>query len=80
MDESEVQRRIEAVAAQLRAERAAVQMTYQEVADRAGMEKMTVNRYMNGKRDIPMGKLAAICDAMGVRIGDLMARAEDRLS
>lgn len=68
-----------AVASQLRAERAAAQMTYKELADAAGMTEQSVMRYLTGKRDIPLPEFAKMAEALGLTPYELMKRAESRI-
>lgn len=70
--------RLQALKAELRAEKAAKELTYDDIAERSDMQKMTVHRYMSGTRDIPMGKLLLMCDALGVDVSALIERAEQR--
>ena len=69
-----------AVAAQIRAERAAAGMTQQQVMDRSGLPKSTYLRMESGERVADVGQLAAFCAAVGIPVSALMQRAEDRLS
>lgn len=78
MNDHTITPRIKALAAELRAEKAAKELTYDEIAERSNMQKMTVHRYMSGSRDIPMGKLLAMCEALGVSLPVLIERAEQR--
>lgn len=78
MNNETEERQMEAIAAELRSEVARQQLTYKVVAERAGMQQMTVSRYMRGERDIPMSKLFAMCRALGITAGDLLARAVEQ--
>jgi transcriptional regulator with XRE-family HTH domain len=69
-----------AIAEELRSERAVQRITMDEVAERAGMVKITLHRYMHGDRDIPVKALADICRALNVPMGEIIDRAEDRLA
>jgi len=69
-----------AIAEELRSERAVQRITMDEIADRSGMVKITLHRYMQGSRDIPVKALADICRALNVPMGEIIARAETRLS
>lgn len=68
-----------AVAEQLRAERAARQMSFKDLVAATGMAEQTLIRYFNGKRDIPLNQLAAIADALGLSPVELVTRATDRI-
>lgn len=54
-----------AVAAELRAQRARVRMTIDELADQTGFAKSTVLHYLNGKRDIPLPAFGELCRVLG---------------
>ncbi|WP_156759524.1 helix-turn-helix domain-containing protein [Microbacterium karelineae] len=69
-----------AMAAQIRAERAAAEMTIDQLAAASGMHKQTLMRYLKGTRDIPLAAFYAIADGLGVAPGDLLARAQARHS
>lgn len=69
-----------AVAATLRAERAAAQLTQQELADRSGLGYQTVMRLEKGERSPNVGQLAALCAVFGMSMSDLVERAEQRLA
>ncbi|MGG7507980.1 helix-turn-helix domain-containing protein [Plantibacter sp. YIM 135249] len=68
----------EAVAAQLRAERAIAQLTIDELASASGLVRGTLLRYLNGKRDIPVPALYQIGMALGVEPHDIVERATAR--
>ena len=68
-----------AVAAQLRAERGAAELTYKELADRAGLTEQSVMRYLTEKREPNAGQLGALCDALGLTPQELMIRAVERI-
>lgn len=68
-----------AVAEQLRAERAAANLTQKELAEKAGLKEQSVMRYLNGVREPNAGQLGALCDALGITPQDLMMRAVDRI-
>lgn len=69
-----------AIADELRSERAIQRVTMDDLADRAGMVKITMHRYMQGNRDIPVKALADICRALNVSMGEIIDRAEARLA
>lgn len=68
-----------AIADMLRAERAIQELTMDDMAERTGMPKITLHRYMKGQRDIPLKALATICKALGVPMVEIIDRAEQRL-
>lgn len=55
-----------AVAATLRAERAARRLTQEQVASRAGISPRTLIRFEQDQRTINLAQMVAICDALGV--------------
>ena len=67
----------EAVAAELRAERARKNITVARLVEASGISKSAVLHYLNGKRDIPMRALAELCQALAVKPSVIAARAED---
>ncbi|WP_136192012.1 helix-turn-helix domain-containing protein [Actinomyces procaprae] len=69
-----------AVAAELRAERAAQQLTVEALVGRSGIPKRTLLRLLNAERAISLDALQALADAFGVRMSALIARGEERLS
>lgn len=70
----------EAVAATLRAERAAASMTQAELAKRAGLGYQTVIRLEKGTRSPTVEQLARLCSALGLSMSELVERAERRLA
>lgn len=69
----------DAIAAQIRAEIAASDMTQGEVADAAGMARATVNRLAQGIRPPDVNQLDRVCRALGISMADFIARAESRM-
>ncbi|MFF2678068.1 helix-turn-helix domain-containing protein [Arthrobacter koreensis] len=67
-----------AVAATLRAERAARRWTYRELADAAGMTEQSVMRYLTGKRDLHMADLGSLADALGISPARIVQQAMER--
>lgn len=57
---------VDAVAAELRAERARGRYTIDDLAAATGMSRSTVLNYLNAKRDIPMTAFLELCDVMEV--------------
>ncbi|MSS85004.1 helix-turn-helix transcriptional regulator [Actinomycetaceae bacterium WB03_NA08] len=68
-----------AIAAELRAERSAQQITFDDLAQRTEISKQTLLRIFNGKRAVTMAYLEAICVEFNVAMSDIMQRAERRL-
>ncbi|PHP52566.1 helix-turn-helix domain-containing protein [Actinomyces ruminis] len=69
-----------AVAAELRAERAAQQLTVEALAGRSGIPKRTLLRLLNAERAISLDALQALADAFGLQMSALITRGEERLS
>lgn len=69
----------EAFAAQLRAERAAQDMTQDELAKRSGVGKHTILRIENGQRVMDTAQLGDLCRGLGVSLYEFVMRAEERL-
>lgn len=69
----------QAVAAQVRAERARLGMTQQQVFDAAGMARMTYVRIENGSRVADVTQLAKIATVLGMSLSLLMQRAEEEV-
>lgn len=67
-----------ALAAALRAERAARRMTIVELADAAGVVERTAIRHLNGQRDITVSILDRYAAALDMRASDLVRDAERR--
>lgn len=67
-----------AVAAQMRAERAATGMTIDALSSASGIPSQTLMRYLKGTRDIPMRAFIALADALEVPADELLARAQRR--
>jgi transcriptional regulator with XRE-family HTH domain len=72
-----------AVAAEIRAERAAQGLSQLELAERAGMKQNTLSRYTATddakRRDLPYTAFAEIAKALGLTPRELAERAERRL-
>ncbi|MCJ1709292.1 helix-turn-helix domain-containing protein [Microbacterium sp. VKM Ac-2923] len=69
----------QAVASELRAERARKQKTVASIAEATGLSKSAVLHYLNGKRGIPTSAFALICRAMAVSPLLIFERAEEHL-
>lgn len=69
-----------AVAAVLRGERAASGMTLEQVAAKAGIPVVTVQRLLAAKRAIDVAAIEALADALGTTPPDVVAAAKDRLA
>lgn len=69
----------EAVATELRAQRARVQMTVDSLVEVTGLSKSAVLNYLNGKRIIPTTALADLCRALDVAPTAIFDAAERAL-
>jgi transcriptional regulator with XRE-family HTH domain len=69
-----------AVAAELRAERAAQNLTVQQLAARADVPYASLRRYLAAERYIDVAVLHALAGALGTSSASLIASAEDRLN
>lgn len=69
-----------AVAAELRAERAAQEVTLDDLTERVSLSRNTTWRLLNAERLISIEALVEIADALGVSVLDIVERAEKRLA
>lgn len=69
----------QALAAEIRAERAAVGITVRELALRSGVPYGTLNRILPGERDISFGQLTQLAGALGLTPSELSERAVRRM-
>lgn len=69
----------DAFAAQLRAERAAANMSQDDLARATGVSKPTIARIETGVRVMDTTQLATFCRAFGITMGTFALRAESRL-
>lgn len=66
-----------AVAAELRAERARTGVTLAELVEGSGIAQSSVQRYLGGKRDIPLTALYDMCTVLGIDPRVIFERAQD---
>jgi len=66
------------VAAQLRAEISAAHMSVSEFVRRSGIPRPTLDRYLSGERDMPLGVLYKASEILGVEPPTILKRAHDR--
>lgn len=76
--EKDVSALTRAVAAELRAERSAQQMTLDTLVEQTGFSKSAISNWLGGMRDLKLPDLDRICDALGVSTLTIMARAMKR--
>ena len=69
-----------AVAAELRAERVAQEITLDVLVGRVGLSRNTVWRLLNCERLITIEALMELAEALGVSVLEIVERAEKRLS
>lgn len=68
-----------AVAAELRGERAAKELTTKQLSEMAGIPYASLRRYLGAERHIDVATLAELCEALGLDVGELVSRAAERL-
>jgi transcriptional regulator with XRE-family HTH domain len=69
-----------ALALQIKIELTARDMDQKDLAEKAGMERVTLNRYLKGHRSMPMPIFFKIAEALEVTPQVLMQRAEARIA
>lgn len=69
-----------ALAAALRAEHGASELTFEELAERSGVSKSSLLRFEKGTRDPTIGSLFKIARALGVTPAKLAVDAEERMN
>lgn len=62
------------------AERAAAGLTIEQLAVASGIGKRSLIRYLNGEREIPGRALTKIARGLGIPMGTIWRRAEDRIA
>jgi transcriptional regulator with XRE-family HTH domain len=70
----------QAVAAVLRAERAAARVELAQIAEATGIGKRSLIRYLAGQRAMSVGQISDIASAIGLDFATVYRRAEERLS
>ncbi|MDO5049970.1 MAG: helix-turn-helix transcriptional regulator [Actinomycetaceae bacterium] len=66
------------IAAELRAERSAKQITYDQLSEESGVNRRTLIRLLQAQRSIDVAHMASIASALGLDLVELMERAEGR--
>lgn len=69
-----------AVAAQLRAERAAQRQTVRGAAAKAGMAASTLQRIESAEIPVKMDQLASLAEVYGLSVSEVLRRAERRVA
>jgi len=68
-----------AVALQIKVELVERQMDQKDLAEIAGIERVTLNRYLKGHRSMPMPIFFRVAEALKISPYELMERAEARI-
>lgn len=68
-----------AVAAVLRGEKYAQRLTNRQLSERSGIPEVSVQRYLDAKRDLKVDVLAALAASVGLTAGELINAAAIRL-
>ena len=68
-----------AFAAQLRAERAAIGMSQEELAEVSGVSHSAIARIETGVRVMDTAQLGAFCKALGISLATFAIRADERM-
>ncbi len=69
-----------AVAAELRAERVAQEVTFDDLVKRVSLSRATTWRLLNAERLITIEALVEVAGALGVSVLEIVERAEKRLA
>jgi DNA-binding XRE family transcriptional regulator len=69
-----------ALSTQIKVELVERDMDQKDLAEAIGVERATLNRYMNGHRSMPMPTFFKVAEALGLTARVLMERAEARIS
>lgn len=76
---TEHSRLADAVITQIRVELAERAMDQKTLADKIGIQRATLNRYMRGHHAMPMEVFWRIANTFGLAADEMLRRAEDRL-
>lgn len=68
-----------AIAAELRAQRARINMTVADVVEKTGISKSAVLTYLNDSRQIPMPAFFELCAALEADPAELFAVAQKQI-
>lgn len=69
---------IQAMATEMRVEMAKKDWKQQDLADRVGITRESMSRYLSGKKQMPMDTYLRAMAAFGISPAELMHRAVDR--
>ena len=68
-----------ALAAQLRAEKAASGLTQDQIAESVGLSKMTIRRYLGGERPVDIPHFVELANTFGLSLDELIRRSKERI-
>lgn len=68
-----------ALAHQIKVELVERDMDQKDLAEKVGIERATLNRYMTGKRSMPMPTFFKVAEVLTLSPRELMTRAEARI-
>jgi transcriptional regulator with XRE-family HTH domain len=68
-----------AIAGELRAQRARISMTVDELVEKSGLSKSAVLYYLNEKRQIPVPAFFELCRALDVQPSELFEAAQKQV-
>ena len=71
---------MQALGAEIRAEAAAQKIPMTRLAEASGIGRVTLYRYLDATRDMPVAVLLDLSTAVGVSADVLMTRAQERVS
>lgn len=67
------------IAGELRAQKARLNVTNEDIARKADVTSMTISRYLTGERKVPVDVFWAICEALQIDGGALLDSAAERV-
>ena len=70
---------ITAVSAVIKMEMVGHGLRQQDVAERVGIHRETLSRYLGGKKEMPVGTLFQIAEVLNMSAAEIMTRAETRI-
>lgn len=53
-------------------------MSITELAEKSGVHRVSIQRYIKGDREARLGELARIADALGAEVGEMVDRAIEK--
>jgi transcriptional regulator with XRE-family HTH domain len=67
-----------ALVLEIKAERAAAELTVQQLADRTGISKSKLDRIIAGQQDIAVTDIASLSEVFNIEPAELLAHAQKR--